>query len=209
MRIGILGGTFDPVHTSHLLMAEEAKKQLQLDKLFLVPTRPWQKTARASDQQRLDMLRLAVKDTNCPAEIDTRELDQAGQSYTINTLYAYRKEYGDDAELYFIMGTDQWNNLGTWVQWELFPELVNLVLFKREGASFEDPYKERWPVMKFKDAKDFVPHGRIYLCDTTPPAVSSSEIRDKLYQEPERSEEIPGLIKGVQEYILAHRMYLP
>ncbi len=209
MRIGILGGTFDPVHSAHLEMADSAKKMLGLDKVFLVPTRPWQKTARASDEQRLGMLKLAIRDSGSEAEIDTQELDRAGQSYSIDTLFAYRKNYGEDARLFFIMGTDQWDNLKTWVQWQHFPELTNLVLFKRDGYEAGDPYEGKFPIKELSQAKEFQPSGEIIICPLRPEHVSSTEIREKLYQEPSRSQSIPGLIEGVQRYILKNKLYLP
>ncbi len=209
MRIGILGGTFDPVHAAHLQMASRAKEVFHLDRMFLIPTRPWQKTARASDEHRLEMLRLAVKEANCPAEIDSREIDQAGQSYSIRTLFAYRMQFGPEAELFFVMGSDQWKNLTTWVQWEKFPDLTNIALFQRGDIEFEDPYSACLPIINIRDAVQFNPSGAIYVCEDQIVAASSTEIRKKLFQEPERSKEIQYLSPVVHDYILKNQLYLP
>ena len=89
MRIGIFGGSFDPVHSAHIQMALGAKLQLNLDELFLVPTRPWQKNARASDEDRLEMLKIACAPYGSHLKIDTRELVRAGQSYSIDTIFSF------------------------------------------------------------------------------------------------------------------------
>ena len=143
MRIGIFGGSFDPVHSAHIQMALGAKLQLNLDELFLVPTRPWQKTARASDEDRLEMLKIACAPYSSHLKIDTRELVRAGQSYSIDTIFSFRKQFGLDCKLFFVIGADQWRNLTTWVQWQRFPELTNLAVFKRNGIAFSYPYTDK------------------------------------------------------------------
>ena len=147
MRIGIFGGSFDPVHTAHIQMALGAKSQLNLDELYLVPTRPWQKTARASDEDRLEMLKIACAPYSAHLRIDTRELERAGQSYSIDTIFSFRKQYGPTCKLFFVMGADQWRNLTTWIQWQRFPELTNLAVFKRNGIAFSDPYEGKYKVI--------------------------------------------------------------
>ena len=210
MRIGIFGGTFDPVHSAHIQMALYARSILGLDKTFLVPTRPWQKTARASDADRLNMLRLATSDYSTELSVDSCELDRAGASYSIDTLYSFRKEFGEDAELFFIMGGDQWKNLTTWIQWEKFPLLTNIALFRRNGELINSPYGNEFPVIELtQKLVSCGPCGTIYTIDEDVESVSSSQIRKALYTEPARSEPIAGLEESVHKYILANDLYLP
>lgn len=209
MRIGLFGGSFDPVHSVHIQMALEARKQLELDEIFLIPTRPWQKTARASDEDRLEMLKIACDPYKKDLKIDTRELDRAGQSYSIDTIYSFRKQYGTECKLFFVMGADQWKNLTTWVQWEHFPELTNLAVFRRNGIPFNDPYDGHFPVLPPSDSPNCTAYGEIFLLDFPEQDVSSSEIRQKLFKEPTRSQFIYALNRQVHDYILEHQLYLP
>ena len=207
LRLGILGGTFDPVHTAHIVLALEAKKQLNLDRIFLVPTRPWQKTARASDEDRLRMLQIACRDYP-ELEIDERELHRAGQSYSIDTLYSFRKQFPTDA-LFFILGGDQWKNLPTWIQWKHFPDLVNLALFERDEDLFQNPYGSDISVQTVEsfNQNPTLNHSIIQL--TAPRFdVSSTEIRTALFDD-NRFKPIAGLDSKVQDYILEHGLYLP
>ena len=90
MRIGVFGGTFDPVHESHIQMGLDALEQCHLDKVFFVPTRPWQKTARASEEDRAAMLSMALAPYQNKLIVDRRELERTGASYSIDTLYSFR-----------------------------------------------------------------------------------------------------------------------
>ena len=94
MRIGVFGGTFDPVHESHIQMGLDALEQCHLDKVFFVPTRPWQKTARASGEDRVAMLSMALAPYQNKLIIDRRELERTGASYSIDTLYSFLFHHG-------------------------------------------------------------------------------------------------------------------
>ncbi len=205
-RIGILGGTFDPVHRAHIACAIDARKQLGLDRLFLVPTRPWQKSARAGDEDRVAMLELACENYTDTVEIDRREIERAGQSYSIDTLYSFRKEY-PQAAIFFILGSDQWKNLPTWILWEHFPELVNLAVYQRDERTYPNPYGEKIPA---KSVGEFeanpTPFGSILLMQAPAIEVSSTEIRAHLKNEHRRAP-FPNLDPKVQEYILSHDLY--
>lgn len=209
MRIGLFGGTFDPVHEAHILLAKEAHKKLNLNCTYLIPTRPWQKTARASDDDRKKMLEIALSPYK-DLKIDTRELDRAGASYSIDTLFSFRNQYGSDAEIFFLMGTDQWANLRTWVQWEHFPDLANLVLFRRGSISSQNPYGDKYPILTDELAQNCSePNGCILFLQSDLPAYSSSQIRKQLYDITERAKPIGGLAKDVQTYIIDKGLYLP
>ena len=151
MRIGVFGGTFDPVHESHIQMGLDALEQCHLDKVFFVPTRPWQKTARASEEDRAAMLSMALAPYQNKLIVDRRELERTGASYSIDTLYSFRQEFGPEIPIYFIMGSDQWKNLKTWVLWEKFPLLCNLLIFTRDGELGDDPYEGKFPLIPVQD----------------------------------------------------------
>ena len=209
MRIGIFGGSFDPVHSAHIQMALGAKLQLNLDELFLVPTRPWQKTARASDEDRLEMLKIACAPYSSHLKIDTRELVRAGQSYSIDTIFSFRKQFGLDCKLFFVMGADQWSNFTTWLMCKFLQYLTNFPFYNIKGIAFSDPYKAKYKVLPASDSKNCSAFGGIFLLNLPEQDVSSSAIRQILFQEPSRSSSIVGLDPNVHNYILEHKLYLP
>lgn len=211
MRIGIFGGTFDPVHQGHIEMALAAVSELALDEVRFVPTRPWQKTARAAESERLRMLEIALSSYGGRLVCDARELRRGGPSYSVDTLYSFRREFGENTPLYFLLGEDQWKNLTTWVLWEKFPLLANLALFQRDGgASFEseDPYKGKFPMVAASAAaRSPAASGLIALASSAPLSVSSTQIRNHLKNPKTRALPFEGLNKAVQSYILDKGLY--
>lgn len=203
-RYGIYGGTFDPVHLAHIQMALSTCEQLRLDKVFFVPTRPWQKTAKASDQDRLNMLKIALANYAEELEVDTRELDRTGASYSIDTLFSFRQEFPEDF-LFFLLGGDQWSNLKTWVLWERFPELVNLAVFPRGQTHFESLYAGK----NVKSVSDFQadPHkcGDLIELSGSFYPISSTAIRKNINRLSE--ELLSGIDPGVLAYIREHKLY--
>jgi nicotinate-nucleotide adenylyltransferase len=132
--IGILGGTFDPVHFGHLRPALEVHEALALEEIRLVPCHipPHRSEPHASTVQRVAMLEAAVR--TCPAfRIDTRELHRDGPSYTVDTLLSLREELGDTG-LCLLMGMDAFGELTSWHRWGELIELCHLVIMTRPGA---------------------------------------------------------------------------
>jgi len=129
---GFLGGTFDPIHAGHLRLAIECREQLHLDSLHLLPAPSpnLRATPGANPAQRLAMLELAVAGTGL--EVDAREIDRAGVTYTVDTLQTLREEYPSDA-LCFILGQDAFNGLTRWHRWEALSGLAHLVVATRPG----------------------------------------------------------------------------
>ncbi|MFH1169802.1 MAG: nicotinate-nucleotide adenylyltransferase, partial [Chloroflexota bacterium] len=116
MKIGILGGTFDPVHKGHLSIAGEARARLELDEVLFVPAgQPWQKQEMLVSPagHRLEMLRLAIGDCR-QWRLCTAEIDHAGPSYTVDTIAGLKQKLGAGAELYFILGWDSLAGLPGW-----------------------------------------------------------------------------------------------
>ncbi len=133
MRVGVLGGTFDPVHTGHLILAEQARSQLTLDLVLFVPAgEPWRKAHRTitPGEHRLAMLRLAVED-NDAFGVSNIEIGRNGPTYTADTLETLAGERLDD-EFYFIVGTDALSDLPNWHQPERIVQHAVLAVAPRE-----------------------------------------------------------------------------
>ena len=126
--IGIYGGSFDPVHLGHLITAESIKKELNFERLFLLPCCvPVHKNSlHYSSKQRLEMLSLAIKEFPS-LEIDTREIDRGGSSYMIDTLAEIVKKFKDNT-ICLIIGMDSFVTFKTWKKWDEFAKLIHLIL---------------------------------------------------------------------------------
>ncbi len=132
VRTGILGGTFDPIHIAHLHTAECALHQLGLDRLLIVPAGdPWQKSGRdvTRGEHRLAMCRAAISDSD-RIEVDVRELERDGPTYTVETLATFPA----DEDLYLILGSDSLAQIETWHRWAEVVDRVTLVEAPRIGA---------------------------------------------------------------------------
>jgi nicotinate-nucleotide adenylyltransferase len=165
MKLGIYGGSFDPVHAGHILVARAAIEELRLQRLFFVPAArsPFkQESQPAPDELRLRLLRLALGGMN-DCEVDRQEIDRGGTSYTIETLRHFTRSF-PGAELFFLIGAD---NATTLAQWREAAELARLAVFvvvPRPG--------EAGPV--------FPPTFRGRILKGFPIQVSSSDIRARL-----------------------------
>lgn len=133
-RIGIFGGTFDPIHIGHLRIALEIKQQLQLDEMRLLPCYlpPHRPTPGASAIQRVDMLEIALQGCT-ELHVDKRELQRDKPSYTFDTLCELRAETGEQASLCLCMGMDSFATLNTWYNWEHLLQLAHIVVVARPG----------------------------------------------------------------------------
>lgn len=138
IRIGIFGGTFDPVHLAHLRAALEVLEALQLDEMRFMPCNvpPHRQRPVASAAERLKMVRLAVAEES-RFSVDARELDREGPSYSVDTLASLREDH-PDAALCLLMGMDQFQALTTWNRWELIPERAHVVVMHRPGWTRPD-----------------------------------------------------------------------
>lgn len=138
-RLGILGGTFDPIHSAHLVLALEACEQRDLDAVILVPAGdPWQKgatTASAQDRLKLVQDAAAGHDKLLVSSVD---VDREGPSYTIDTIRDLQAEY-PDAEFEFIIGSDALANLPTWKSYEELAKTLTFVVAERPGTEVTAP----------------------------------------------------------------------
>ena len=136
MRLGVLGGTFDPVHLGHLILGEAARQELALDRVVFVPAgQPWRKGGReiAAGADRLQMLRLATAG-NPAFEVSSLEIDRPGPSYTEVTLEALQGE-NPGAELFFILGRDALTDFPLWHDPQHIAELATLAVAERGDAA--------------------------------------------------------------------------
>ncbi len=132
-NIGILGGTFDPIHYGHIRLALEAREQLDLDQVRLIPvnTPPHRTDPVATPKHRRAMIELAIND-NPNLCIDLRELESEDISYTINTLRSLRQEHTDDA-LCLIVGRDAFNKIDSWKNWQELLDYAHIIVANRPG----------------------------------------------------------------------------
>lgn len=133
-RIGVFGGTFDPIHVGHLLLAELSREQLALDGVYFVPAAvsPLKvEQPPTSAKHRLEMVRLAIGG-NSHFRVDERELQREGPSYTVDTLRAYQSEHAD-AALYFLMGADSLADLPYWREPQAICQLAQVMVLARGG----------------------------------------------------------------------------
>ena len=133
MRVGILGGTFDPIHIAHLIIAEEARVQLGLEEVVFIPAgQPWLKADQpvSSANLRMEMVRIAIA-SNPSFQVSSIEVDRPGPTYTLDTLVALREGWGREAELHFILGTDALQDMPRWKEPNRILELCTPVVFTR------------------------------------------------------------------------------
>jgi nicotinate-nucleotide adenylyltransferase len=136
MRIGILGGTFDPPHIAHLILAEQAREQLALEKVLFMPAGdPWRKAGRdvSRSSLRREMTRLAIRGVE-GFELDDREIHRQGETYTIDTLRELRAELHSEAELFLLLGQDALVDLPHWHEPAAIADYAVIVVAPREGV---------------------------------------------------------------------------
>ncbi|MBC7756457.1 MAG: nicotinate-nucleotide adenylyltransferase [Bdellovibrio sp.] len=133
--IGLLGGTFNPIHLGHLRMAQALADALQLDEVRFIPsaTPPHKVAPEVSAIQRAEMVRIAISD-NPLFKLDMRELERTGASYTIDTLISLRKELGASVALCLIMGSDAFIQLNTWARWQELLNYCHIILVQRPNT---------------------------------------------------------------------------
>lgn len=195
-KIGILGGTFNPVHLGHIYLAKSFYNALNLDKVLIIPdATPPHKTlsAGASDEDRMKMLSLAIKDFPF-MELSDWEIKQGGKSYTYFTLNHFKK---DGTKLYFLTGSDMFLSLESWYN---YPEIMTLATFCAVARNEEDK------LLLLKKQEFFKEQGyKTEILDIAPLEISSSEIREKTRKNEKISTFLPS---AVAEYIAERKLYV-
>jgi len=198
MKLGVLGGTFDPVHAGHIFVAEEARIRLSLDRVLFVPAgNPWLKSDREITPavHRIEMVRLAIAKHE-HFELSTVEVERGGPSFTVDTLDGLRHER-EHTELYLLMGLDSFVELPLWKDAERLVTLCRLVVVPRYGTNLPE-LGEVARKLGGMSAENVV------ILDSPMIGISSSGIRDRV----SRGLPIDYLVPGeVERYIIAHSLY--
>ena len=191
MRIGVMGGTFDPIHIGHLVAASEVAHRFQLDRVVFVPTgQPWQKSDRKvsapEDRYLMTVIATAADDRFSVSRVD---VDRDGPTYTVDTLRDIRAEMGEEHDYHFITGADALGEILSWREPGEVLRLAHLVGVTRPGHVLADP--------------GLAP-GRVTLLEIPALAISSSDIRTRV----SRGEPIRYLVTpGVEAYIAKVGLY--
>jgi len=199
MNIGVLGGTFDPVHNGHLIVAEEVKTRLNLAEVIFVPAgQPWLKADRpiSPAEHRHQMLRLAIADKP-HFKLSTIEMERAGPSYTIDTIAELQGKLDNGDELFFILGWDSLAELPQWREPKRLIKLCYLVAVPRPG----------YPRPKLKALEASIPDisQRVMLMKEPEIDISASAIRERVA----RGLPIRHLVpEAVNRYIKEHGLYV-
>jgi nicotinate-nucleotide adenylyltransferase len=190
-RVGVMGGTFDPIHHGHLVAASEVASLFALDEVVFVPTgEPWQKTDRAVTPGEDRYLMTVIATASNPRfSVSRVDIDRAGPTYTIDTLRDIRAHLGDDVELYFITGADALTQIFTWRDVDELFDIAHFVGVTRPGHTLADPG---------------VPEGRISLVEIPALAISSTDVRDRVQSHRPVWYLVPD---GVVQYIAKRDLY--
>lgn len=194
-RIGLLGGSFDPVHLAHIALAKTAYLALQLDEVQLIPAaNPWQRGRLvASGPHRLAMLELATRGQPC-LRVNPIEIERGGSTYTIETI----EQLPQNARYSWLLGADQLTNFCTWHRWEDIAQLVELVVAQRPGSTLTVPAELAEHLAAIGCSLKELP--------MQPMPVSSSEIRERL----QTGQPADDLLDGaVAQYIKQNHLYQP
>ncbi len=219
MRIGLFGGTFNPVHRCHLEAATQTQRRLRLDRILFIPSGdPPHKssTSLAPARHRLEMVRMAIKDL--PAfQVSDVEMRRPSKSYSIETVHELQKEFEPEAELFFIIGLDAFLELHTWKQASDLLRACHFVVLARPGSTFTSllkmsllPSMDRTPLVALDTQRALqvdvpLPGGMSLILLWIPPCyVSASDIRYRVTHHLNLSNLLPA---PVESYILETHLY--
>ena len=188
-RMGIIGGTFDPIHLAHIYIAEEAKKKLNLDKVIFMPAgiQPLKTDKKVTEASlRLEMVQKAIEG-KIGFEVSDYEIKKEGKSYTYKTLEHFYKEYKD---LYFITGADCLLDIDKWKEIEKIFSLCKFVVFTRPGYNNNELVNKK----RFVEEKY---NGDIILLEVPGIHISSTEIREKIINNEKVDDILPAVVLDI------------
>lgn len=219
LKLGLLGGSFNPIHTGHLALARHVLDKLELDRVLFLPTGdpPHKRDGSlASAKDRYEMVRLAIADT--PSfELSDVELRRAGKSYTVDTVRTLQRQFGPSIDLHFLIGLDAFLDLANWKDPLELLRRCRFVVVPRPGHSFQSlatmpllPKLELQALAQLDTGESprldiALPSCRDIICLSIPPcATSASDIRQRIRSGTTLANLLPPL---VESYILHHRLY--
>jgi len=196
-RIGVIGGTFDPIHYGHLAAAEEARVRVNLEKvLFAVAGLPPHKLDEEVTpvEHRLAMVQLGIF-SNPDFELSRVDVDRSGPSYTVDTISILQEQWGQGTEMFFILGLDSLVEVPTWHQPERLIQLCHLVAVARPGFEVD-----------MRQLEDSVPgiSSRVEIIDMPEVDISSSDLQRRVRESLPIRYQVP---EEVERYIREHRLY--
>jgi len=197
-RVGILGGTFDPIHIGHLILAEETRLSLALDRVIFIPAgRPWRKSRRevSPPADRVAMVSTAIT-ANPHFELSRLEVDREGPTYTVDTLQELRAQWGPDTEVWFILGSDALRDLPHWRDPVRIISQARLAVAARSGLSDAEIAGLEQTIPGLGQCIDVVSMPAV--------GISSSELRRRLRESLSTRYWLPP---GVEQYARAHSLY--
>lgn len=174
-RLGLMGGTFDPIHYGHLVTAEEARTQFKLDEVIFVPTGkpPHKKNYTVSNtEHRFLMTMLAVMSNPC-FSVSRTEIDRKGYSYTIDTILQFRNTYGENTEIFFITGADAILEILTWKNVENLMKECRFIAATRPGFNLYD-LKQKFPEI------ESLYRNSVHFMEVPALSISSTDIRQRI-----------------------------
>lgn len=192
-RIGVMGGTFDPIHHGHLVAASEVRSWYDLDEVIFVPTgQPWQKSDReVSPAEHRYLMTVIATAANPQFTVSRVDIDRVGPTYTIDTLRDLKKQH-PDADLFFITGADALAALLTWRDHDELFDLAQFVGCTRPGHDLDE------------SSLDGLPADRVQILEIPALAISSTDCRARVH----RDEPVWYLVPdGVVQYINKHQLY--
>lgn len=210
--IGILGGTFDPIHFGHLRMAEELREQLGLERVRFIPAAvpPHRASPQIEAFHRAEMVRLAIAG-NPAFTLDNRELARSGPSYSLDTLTELRAELGTETPLCLLIGSDAFLGLHTWHRWRELQDLAHFIVAHRPGTipredAMSPELRQVWQQRGTLQPADVqaMPAGRILLLPITALDISASAIRTALVEGRSTRYLMPETVRA---YIDSHHLY--
>lgn len=212
-RIGLFGGTFNPIHLGHLRSAEEIYESFNLEKVIFIPAAdpPHKKKENILPAKwRVRMVKLAISH-NPHFSLSLAELRRKGKSYAVETVSYFRRRFSQEAHLFFILGLDAFLEINTWKNYQALFELCSFIIMTRPG--FEKNFSlQHLPVELHnsfcydKKQKGFIHNSGfgVFPCEITAVDISSTKIREKI----EKGESIKYLLPaGVEEFIYRHKLY--
>jgi nicotinate-nucleotide adenylyltransferase len=204
--VALLGGTFNPIHNGHLLIAEEARTRYNLDKVLFIPSfqPPHKETPDLADPaQRLIMTYLATVNNPC-FEVSSVELDRGGRSYSVETLRHFKATYGEGTPLYFLIGADMLMELTTWKNIDEILGLCRFIVVNRPGYDISKILNYRFIASGGTDLSDTL-LDNILVEDMARIDISSTQIRQRVKEWKSIKYMVP---EPVEQFIHNQQLYL-